>query len=85
MPELATKQKIRKFILSNFKIPSEAGGFADDDSFLSKGLIDSMGVLELLSFVKKEFQVEIKNSEIIPENFDTLNNLTRFIERKIIS
>lgn len=82
MPSPETKEKIRKFILTNFMVPPDARNFADSDSFLKKGVIDSMGVVELLNFVKREFGIEVKGSEIVPANFDTLESLCRFVEKK---
>lgn len=56
--------------------------FSDDDSLLRLGIVDSMGVMELLGYVQKEFEIKVQGKEIIPANFDTLNSLTRFIMTK---
>ncbi|MBU4377286.1 MAG: acyl carrier protein, partial [Candidatus Omnitrophica bacterium] len=55
----------------------------DNDSFLEQGIIDSIGVIELTNFIQKAFRIEIEVSEIIPDNFDTLNNLERYITKKL--
>ena len=54
----------------------------DDDSFFEKGIIDSTGVLELVSFVEKSFQVKFEDEELIPDNLDSLNKITDFIVKK---
>ncbi len=57
-------------------------GFSDSDSFLRKGIIDSMGVVELLGFVQKRYGIRVEPAELIPQNFDTLRDLERFIRVK---
>jgi acyl carrier protein len=56
---------------------------ADDDSFLEKGIIDSIGVIELTTFIQNEYDIRIEVPEIVPANLDTLNNLESFITRKL--
>jgi acyl carrier protein len=53
-----------------------------DDSLIAKGLIDSTGVLELIAFLEHHYAITIEDSELVPENLDSINALTRFIERK---
>lgn len=57
--------------------------FDDDDSFMETGIIDSTGVLELVSFVEERFDIEVRDDELIPENLDSANNLTRYVTRKL--
>jgi len=79
---LETKSKLREFITENFLFGSDEEGFKDDDSFLDNGIIDSTGVLELVSYIEEEFDLEVKDEELIPENFDSLNKLIMYIEKK---
>ena len=57
-------------------------GFADDESFLKSGIIDSLGMMDLVAFLEKEFGVSVTNAELVPENLDSLANLCAFVERK---
>jgi len=77
------KQKIRKFIQNNFLFGTCEQEFDDDDSFMENGIIDSTGVLELVSFVEERFGVEVQDDELIPDNLDSVNKLTEYITRKI--
>ena len=61
---------------------SRAISFSDDDSFLEKGILDSTGVLEVVGYIEKEFGIRVEADEIIPENLDSINKLTVFVERK---
>jgi len=72
---------IRRFILENFMIGSQEE-LDNDDSFLEKGVIDSTGILELVMFVEETYGIEVQDDEVIPENFDSVNKLGAYLERK---
>ncbi|MDM8536738.1 phosphopantetheine-binding protein [Desulfobacterales bacterium HSG17] len=74
------KQKIKEFIIENFLFGEESD-LNDDTSFLEEGIIDSTGVLELIEFLEEEFEIEIDDEDMIPENLDSLNNLEKFIAK----
>lgn len=79
------KGKIRLFILNNFIFDERANLLGDDDSFLDEGIIDSTGVLELLAFVEETFGMEVADEDVLPENFDTLNNLANYVSSRTLS
>ena len=76
------KEKIKTFIVENFLFGSE-DGLKDETSFLEEGIIDSTGILELVTFLEEEFSITVEDEELIPENLDSINNVTAFLERKI--
>lgn len=76
-----TKSKIREFIIENFLF-GEANGLQDDTSFLEEGIIDSTGVLELVTFLEEDFGIQVADEELIPENLDSINNVVVYLERK---
>jgi acyl carrier protein len=73
---------LQRFIKDNFLPSAGLNVFGDDDSFMEKGILDSTGVLELLEFIEEEFDIKVDDEEIIPNNFDSLNKLASFIQRK---
>jgi len=77
-----TKEKIKTFIVENFLFGSE-DGLKDETSFLEEGIIDSTGILELVTFLEEKFSITIEDEELVPENLDSINNVTTFLERKI--
>ena len=77
-----TRDKIKTFIIENFLFGSE-DGLKDETSFLEEGIIDSTGILELVTFLEEEFSIAIEDEELVPENLDSINNVTAFLERKI--
>lgn len=76
------KSKIRAFIVENFLFGDD-NGLKDDTSFLEEGIIDSTGVLELVTYLEEEFEIEVEDEELIPENLDSINNLAVYLEGKI--
>jgi acyl carrier protein len=76
------KQQTREFIQANFMMGGVAD-FADDASFMELHLVDSTGFLELISFVERTFEIRLNDSEMVPENLDSLNGIARFVESKI--
>ena len=75
------KGKIRHFIVENFLFGDDEG-LDNDTSFLETGVIDSTGILELVTFLDETFNIEIEDEELLPENLDSINNIAAFLSRK---
>ena len=76
------KTKVREYIVENFLF-GDADPLADDGmSLLDGGIIDSVGVMELVAFLEQDFELSIEDEELVPENLDSVNNLCNFISRK---
>lgn len=73
--------EIRDFVITNFLF-GKADGLSDDESLLENGVIDSTGVLELVSFLQDRFGIRLEDDEIIPANLDSIDNLVGYISRK---
>ena len=76
------KDKIRKFIVEDFLFGDD-NGLKDDTSFLDEGIIDSTGILELVSFLEEEFSISVEDEELIPENLDSIMNVVAYLEKKM--
>jgi len=74
----AIHETMRRFIAEVFFIDN----FDANASFLEEGIIDSTGMLELVSFVETTYGFKINDNELVPQNLDSLNNVAAFIERK---
>jgi acyl carrier protein len=81
MVETITSE-IKAFIVSNFLFGQEGDGLKDDQSFLESGVIDSTGLLELVSFVEQQYGISIGDRELVPQNLDSLRNISQFVARK---
>lgn len=74
---------IANYIAENILFSRNGFPFASDASFLENGIIDSMNVLELVMFVEEKFLIHVEDSEIVPENFDSVKNLAGYIKAKM--
>ena len=75
------KERIRAFIIENFLFGNDEG-LNDDSSFLDEGIIDSTGILELVSFLEEEFSITVDDDDLIPENLDSINNVAAYLGKK---
>ena len=73
--------EIRDFVVTNFLF-GKGDGLGDDESLLDNGVIDSTGVLELVSYLQERFAIQIEDDEIVPANLDSIQNLVNCVVRK---
>ncbi len=78
---MTTKERIRQFIETNFYI-SDKSQLQDETSLLDKGVVDSTGVLEVVAFLESELGVVVDDTEILPENLDSIGRIAAYVERK---
>ena len=72
---------IQRFIFS--QVPDgEYTTLEPTGSFLQKGLLDSMGIMQLVAFVQKEYDIRVLPREIVPDHFDSLEKVERYILKK---
>jgi len=76
------KTAVKAYISENFLMGQSDIELGDDTSFLEMGLLDSTGVIELVSFLEEEFGIQVEDDEITPENLDTLNRICSYVEQK---
>ena len=74
--------ELRQFIVENFLFGKEDAPLANGDSLLELGIIDSTGVLELVSFLEQKYGFTIQDEELVPENLDSIDRLVQFVRRK---
>ncbi|MGD8525410.1 MAG: acyl carrier protein [Thioalkalispiraceae bacterium] len=80
---MSAESKIRSYILDNYLFTDDESELDSNDSFLQKGFIDSTGILEVIFFIEEEFGIKVDDSEMIPENLDSVNNIVNFLEKKM--
>lgn len=76
------KEKVKTFIIENFLLGNVSPDLDDNESFFEKGIIDSTGVMELVSFIEKSFGIKFEDEELVPDNLDSLNKISDFVTRK---
>ncbi|MBN1764002.1 MAG: acyl carrier protein [Sedimentisphaerales bacterium] len=75
-------ETIRGFVVENFLF-GDGEQLTDDMSFLENGIIDSTGILEVISFLEETYGISIQDDELVPENLDSINNIAVFVENKL--
>lgn len=83
MTEAEVISELRKYITENFLYARPDYFVAEEDHLLEKGVVDSMGMVELLTFLQDQFGVEPADDEITEDNFATLQRIAGFVVRKI--
>ena len=80
---MVLKDELRQFVTDNFMFGKPSDGFADDDSFIERGIIDSTAVMELVAFLEQHYRIKLQDRELIPDNFDSVNKLARFVASRL--
>ena len=75
------QQQIRDFVTANFYV-ADPESLEDRTSLLDEGIIDSTGVLEVIMFIETTFGVTVEDSEMLPENLDSIERIAAFVARK---
>ena len=76
------KTELRQYITENFLFGQDNTVLTDEVSFLEQGLIDSTGILEIVAHLEQTYGVTVEDEELIPLNFDSVNNLASYVFRK---
>lgn len=79
--KIDTKTKIRNYIIETTL--GETENIKDDTLIFETGLMDSMGFLFLIEFINEEFGVATNDDELIVENFESINNISAFLDNKL--
>lgn len=74
--------QVMQFIRKNFLF-DEKRTLSDQESLIASGVIDSTGILELISFLETNFKVKFEDQELIAENFDSIDRIKTFLSKKI--
>ncbi len=78
---MTLQQQIRDFVTSNFYV-ADPKALEDRTSLLDQGIIDSTGVLEVIMFIESTFGMTVEDSEMLPENLDSIERIAAFVARK---
>lgn len=76
--------EIKEFVINNFMF-GKGDSLEDDSDFFDKGIIDSTGTLELVSFIEENFNISVLDNELIKENLSSLTKVNEYIKNKLTS
>ena len=75
------REELEKFILNELAVDHEKESLAPDEDLIMQGIIDSMGVIKLATFIEEKFGITMTDLDMVPENFQNIDSLTRYIEQ----
>jgi len=75
------KNSLIQFIKDEF-VRKRGGEIKEDDDLLSSGLIDSLGILTLVSFMEEQFSIEIPSEDVVYENFNSIESMSRYLTNR---
>ena len=75
--------RVNGYIRGNFLIGRPADYLKETESMLEKGVLDSTGILEVVGFLEETFGIKVEDEEMVPENLETINNIIRYLQRKL--
>jgi acyl carrier protein len=73
--------EIRSFVIENFLF-GNGERLADTTPLLESHIIDSTGVLEIVSFLEQRFGIQVEDDELVPENLNSILSISAYLERK---
>lgn len=79
MTEADILPRLRQFVTDNFLYMRRDATVGDDDSLLARGVIDSLGVMELVGFVESAFGIAVDPADITEEHFGSLAAMARYV------
>lgn len=79
---MTLRAELRQFILENYLLTREDPSLGDADSLTARGILDSTGALELVMHLEQRYGVQVLDEELHPDNLDSIDKITAFVERK---
>ena len=80
---MAVIEAVRRFLVEQEYIkPDEL--IDESESMLERGVIDSVGVLNLVTFLEDRYKIEIEDDDLMPENFDSLAAINNYVRNQIV-
>jgi acyl carrier protein len=79
------EERLRAFVAEELGYDGGRDGPSDDEPLIERGVVDSMGILNLVSFIESEFGVEIQDEELVPQHFGTIASMAALIRSKDVA
>jgi acyl carrier protein len=77
----SNEARIRDFVLKTFPL-ARKNGIKEGEKWLETGMMDSLGILDLVQFLEKEFSIHVSDDELLPENFESLSAVVSFVNAR---
>jgi acyl carrier protein len=80
---MTTLKGLEKFLLTEIAADLGKQTLDPDEDLLEQGIIDSLGILKLVSFLEESHGIQVMDEDIVPENFQSLNSMVNFVQQKM--
>lgn len=77
------ENEVRQFLADNFILDDGGAGLDSDESLTQAGVLDSMGVLELIMFIEQRFGITIPDEDTLPENLDSVSRIVAYVKSRV--
>ena len=77
----SNEARLRDFVLKTFPL-ARKNGIKEGEKWLETGVMDSLGILDLVQFLEKEFAIQVSDDELLPENFESLSAVVSFVNSR---
>ena len=72
---------VREFVVSSLVKKREHLGISDKENIIISGLLDSLGIIKTISFLEEKYKFVIKDEDVLPENFESIEAISSFVDR----
>jgi acyl carrier protein len=79
----AVETQIRAFVTDTLAVPKGVASISRDEHLVDNGVLDSLGIFQLVAFLEETFRIRVGDEEITPDNFASLTTITDFVGRKL--
>jgi acyl carrier protein len=79
---MSTIDELKKFLFTEIVVDQNIESLSPDDDLIMQGIIDSLGIMKLVTYLEETFKIIVSDDDIVPENFQTLEKLEKLIEMK---
>ena len=76
------QEEIAQFIVGNLMRHSDSTSLTDNENLLANGVVDSLGIVKLIAFLEDRFDIQVSDDEVLPENFESVAAISRFLSTK---
>ena len=75
-------EAIRDYILENFLFTDDRSALAETTPLIGEGIVDSVGILEVITFLEDNFGIKVADEEMTPGNFESVATIANLVQRK---
>ncbi len=79
---IGVEEKLTEFVSEAFLSGNHTFHITPETSLLGTRVVDSLGILEIIEFMEREFGITVEESDMVPENLDSIGSMIRFIKAK---